>query len=214
MASCLTDLFSGRCRATGSSTSPGSRSRPRPRRGRAPTRAAGYLYGQLSHLLGLGLWLVPDEPEEVFARAHLLENGVDLDIQVSVASRGRRDRLLQRPRPPALGAGATPATSGSPAKTACSCSTSTACRRSSCSRATRSRPRWLTSRMPPPVDDDWDLHAATGPPSSSSTPASVVTTVNRAPSDLGVRTVAVMEAAWKSVHSARSVRVAELSARG
>ena len=32
----------------------------------------GYLYGQLSHLLGLGLWLVPAEPEDVFARASFL----------------------------------------------------------------------------------------------------------------------------------------------
>ena len=34
--------------------------------------------------------------------------------------------------------------------------------------------------------------------------------VNRAPVDLGVRTVAVMEAAWQSAHSGRLVRVADL----
>ena len=35
-------------------------------------------------------------------------------------------------------------------------------------------------------------------------------TVNRAPLDLGVRTVAVMDAAWRSAHAGTSVRVADL----
>ena len=35
-------------------------------------------------LLGLGLWLVPNKPEDVFARAQRIENGVDMDVQVSV----------------------------------------------------------------------------------------------------------------------------------
>jgi hypothetical protein len=34
--------------------------------------------------------------------------------------------------------------------------------------------------------------------------------LNRAPLDLGVRTVAVMEAAWHSAHNGRPVRVADL----
>ena len=83
MASCLTELFSG-ARGMASRTSAASRSRPRAPRGRRRARAAGYLYGQLSHLLGLALWLLPNEPEETFARARLLDNGVDLDVQVSV----------------------------------------------------------------------------------------------------------------------------------
>jgi hypothetical protein len=36
--------------------------------------------------------------------------------------------------------------------------------------------------------------------------------VNRAPLDVGVRVVAVMEAAWQSVHSGEVVRIAELVA--
>ncbi len=35
-------------------------------------------------------------------------------------------------------------------------------------------------------------------------------TVNRAPLDLGVRTVAVMEAAWRSAHTGRSVLIEDL----
>ena len=86
MSSCLTDLFSGRAGYALLDV------------GGFPVEAetdtwakadagGGYLYGQLCHLLALGLWLVPNEPEDVFARTHLLGNGVDLDIQVSVASR-------------------------------------------------------------------------------------------------------------------------------
>ena len=51
---------------------------------------------------------------------------------------------------------------------------------------------------------------ATDARSSSSTSASAVRPVNCAPLDLGVRTVAVMEAAWQSVHSGGLVRVADL----
>ena len=67
--------------------------------------------------------------------------------------------------------------------------------------------------MPEPVDDDW-VYTCDGPAQFLVDTCLGRATVNRAPSDLGVRTVAVMEAAWKSVQSARSVRVAELSARG
>lgn len=44
----------------------------------------GYLYGQLSHQLGIALQLVRSEPREVFARMNRLSNGVDLDVTVSV----------------------------------------------------------------------------------------------------------------------------------
>jgi predicted dehydrogenase len=44
----------------------------------------GYLYGQLSHQLGLALALVQADPVEVFARLGRLSNGVDIDASVSV----------------------------------------------------------------------------------------------------------------------------------
>src|SRR5262249_7271245 len=82
-ASCLTDLFSGRARY-GTVDVGGL---PVEVEGETWARAdagGGYLYGQLSHLLGLGLLFASAEPEDVFARANLLDNGCDLDVQVSV----------------------------------------------------------------------------------------------------------------------------------
>ena len=47
-------------------------------------RGGGYLYGQLSHLLGLALAFVEAPPRDVFARTRQLPNGVDIDVAVSV----------------------------------------------------------------------------------------------------------------------------------
>jgi predicted dehydrogenase len=44
----------------------------------------GYLYGQTSHLLGLGLALAGSPPAEVFATMTRLPNGVDIDDSLSV----------------------------------------------------------------------------------------------------------------------------------
>ena len=87
MSSCLTDLFSGRS-GYGVLDVGGFPVEAETATWAKADAGGGYLYGQLCHLLALGLWLVPNEPEDVFARAHLLENGVDLDIQVSVALEG------------------------------------------------------------------------------------------------------------------------------
>jgi predicted dehydrogenase len=45
----------------------------------------GYLYGQLVHQLGLALALCDSPPREVFARLNTLGTGVDIDATVSVA---------------------------------------------------------------------------------------------------------------------------------
>ena len=42
----------------------------------------GYLYGQLSHLVGLSLCFTSARPELVYARAQRLPNGADIDISV------------------------------------------------------------------------------------------------------------------------------------
>ena len=44
----------------------------------------GYLYGQMSHQLGLALLLERDDPAEVYACAGCLVNGVDIDVNLSV----------------------------------------------------------------------------------------------------------------------------------
>jgi predicted dehydrogenase len=47
-------------------------------------RGGGYLYGQISHLLALGLAFVDAHPTSAFARTRSLPNGVDIDVNVSV----------------------------------------------------------------------------------------------------------------------------------
>jgi predicted dehydrogenase len=44
----------------------------------------GFLYGQLTHELGLALALIDSPPREVFARLELLDSGVDIAVTVSV----------------------------------------------------------------------------------------------------------------------------------
>ena len=47
-------------------------------------QGGGYLYGQTSHQLGLALALLPTAPASVFARLGRLENGCDIDVSLSV----------------------------------------------------------------------------------------------------------------------------------
>ena len=49
-----------------------------------PAARGGYLYGQLSHLVGLALAFISARPRDVFARAQRLATGVDIDVSVSV----------------------------------------------------------------------------------------------------------------------------------
>jgi predicted dehydrogenase len=83
MASCLTDLFSGRS-GYGTVEHGGRRFEADPATWTDPARGGGYLYGQLSHGLAVALSLVRSEPAEVFARLGRLPNGADLDVTASV----------------------------------------------------------------------------------------------------------------------------------
>jgi predicted dehydrogenase len=47
-------------------------------------QGGGYLYGQTSHQLGLALSLLPSTPTSVFARLLRLDNGCDIDVSLSV----------------------------------------------------------------------------------------------------------------------------------
>ena len=82
-ASSLTDLFSGRA-GYGVLDIGGFALEAEPATWATAGAGGGYLYGQLSHLLGLAAWLVPSHPHVVFANARFLENGVDIDVQVSI----------------------------------------------------------------------------------------------------------------------------------
>jgi predicted dehydrogenase len=208
MSSCLTDLFSGRS-GYGVLDVAGFPVEAETETWATADAGGGYLFGQLSHLLALGLWLVPNEPEDVFARAHLLENGVDLDIQVSVALEGRVIGSFS-------GQGHEPWG-----------------RRHACDlriagedgvlmldfdrvqaqmllEGDKAQAEWLTFEPDPPaVEEDSDYTCDDAARFLVDTCLGRET-VNRAPVDLGVRTVAVMEAAWRSAHSGRSVRIEEL----
>ena len=167
----------------------------------------GYLFGQLCHLLALGLWLVPDEPEDVFARAHLLENGVDLDVHVSVALAGGVVASFS-------GQGHEPWG-----------------RRHACDlriagedgvlmldydrthaqlllEGDKERAEWLTLEPEPPAAEPDAEYTCDDAAQFLVDTCLGRPTVNCAPVDLGVRTVAVMDAAWRSIHESTAIGIA------
>jgi len=83
MSSSLVDLFSGTS-GYGSVEVGGYSFEAQAETWADPGAGGGYVYGQLSHELGVALALVPAEPRLVFARAGFLPNGVDIDVVVSV----------------------------------------------------------------------------------------------------------------------------------
>jgi predicted dehydrogenase len=208
MSSCLTDLFSGRS-GYGVLDVGGFHVEAETATWAKADAGGGYLFGQLSHLLALGLWLVPNEPEDVFARANLLENGVDLDIQVSAGLAGGVIGSFS-------GQGHEPWG-----------------RRHACDLriagedgvlmldfdrvqaqvllgGDKERAEWLTFEPDPPAVEDDSEYTCDGPAQFLVDTCLGREAVNRAPLDVAVRTVAVMEAAWRSVHSGQTVRVADL----
>jgi len=208
MSSCLTDLFSGKSGyavvdvggfAVEVETDTWARS----------DAGGGYLYGQLSHLLGLGLWLVPNEPEDVLARAVLLDNGVDLDIQVSVGLAGGVIGSFS-------GQGHEPW--GRPHACDLRIAGEDGVLMLDFDRVQaqlllekdKEKAEWLTLEPDPPAAAADSEYTCDGCAQFLVDVCLGRDPVNRAPLDLGVRTVAVMEAAWQSVHSDRLVRVSDL----
>ena len=209
MSSCLTDLFSGKTGyavvdvggfAVEVETDTWARA----------DAGGGYLYGQLSHLLGLGLWLVPNEPEDVLARAVLLDNGVDLDIQVSVGLAGGVIGSFS-------GQGHEPW--GRPHACDLRIAGEDGVLMLDFDRVQaqlllekdKEKAEWLTLEPDPPAAAADSEYTCDGCAQFLVDVCLGRGAVNCAPLDLGVRTVAVMEAAWQSVHSGRLVRVAELA---
>ena len=209
MSSCLTDLFSGRS-GYGVLDVGGFPVEAETATWAKADAGGGYLFGQLSHLLALGLWLVPNEPEDVFARAHLLESGVDMDIQVSVGLAGGVIGSFS-------GQGHEPWG-----------------RRHACDlriagedgvlmldfdrvqaqlllEGDKERAEWLTFGPGPPAVEEDSEYTCDGPAQFLVDTCLGLGTINRAPLDLGVRTVAVMEAAWQSAHTRQPVRVTDLA---
>jgi predicted dehydrogenase len=205
MSSCLTSLFSGQS-GYGVLDVGGFPVEAETDTWARADAGGGYLYGQLSHLIALGLWLVPTEPHDVFARAHLLGNGVDLDIQVSVE----------------LADGVIASFSGQghePWGRRHACDLRIAGERGVLTldydrthaqlllESGTGDGEWMTFEPDPPAaepDADYDCDDAAQFLVDTCLGRA---TVNRAPLELGVRTVAVMEAAWRSARSRTPVRI-------
>ena len=210
MSSCLTDLFAGRS-GYGVLDVDGFPVEAETATWARADAGGGYLFGQLSHLLALGLWLVPDEPEDVFARAHLLENGVDLEVQVSAR----------------LAGGAIAAFSGQghePWGRRHACDLRIAGETGVLTldfdrvaaqllvEGDKQRAEWATVEPDPPATEEDADYSGDGPAQFLVDTCLGRAPDNPAPLDLGVRTVAVMEAAWRSIHAGHAVRIADLAA--
>jgi predicted dehydrogenase len=208
MSSCLTDLFSGRS-GYGVLDVGGFPVEAETATWAKADAGGGYLFGQLSHLLALGLWLVPSEPEDVFARAHLLENGVDIDVQVSVdlaggvigSFNGQGHEPWGRPHACDL------RIAGDDGVLMLDFDRVQA---QLLVEGDKARAEWITIEPDPPAVERDGEYTCDGPAQFLVDTCVGRETINRAPLDVGVRTVAVMEAAWRSAHSGQSVRVAEL----
>jgi predicted dehydrogenase len=208
MSSCLTDLFSGRS-GYGVLDVGGFPVEAETATWARADAGGGYLFGQLSHLLGLALWLVPNEPQDVFARAHLLENGVDVDIQVSV---GLADGVIAS----FSGQGHEPW--GRPHAHDLRIAGEDGVLMLDFDRVQaqllleddKERAEWLTLEPEPPAIAADAEYTCDGPAQFLVDTCLGRETVNRAPLDVGVRAVAVMEAAWQSAHSGDAVHIADL----
>lgn len=172
-------------------------------------RGGGYLYGQLSHLLALALRLVPNEAEEVFARANETDLGVDTDIQLSVGFAGG---LI----------GSFSGQSHEPPGRQHACDLRIAGERGVLmldldriqaqllTDDGNGEEGWLTSRPTPPACDDDAGYTCDGPTQFLIDACSGLEPANRAPAELGIRTVGVLEAASRSLATRRIVDLAEL----
>ena len=211
MSSCLTDLFTGRS-GYGALDVGGVSVEAETATWARVDAGGGYLHGQLVHLLGLGLWLVPNEPEDVFARAHLLENGVDLDIQVSL---GLADGVI----------GSFSGQGHEPWARPHACDLRIAgengvlmldfdrVQAQLLLEGDKERGEWLTLEPRPHASASDAEYTCDGPAQFLVDTCLGRQTANCAPLDLGIRTVAVMEAAWQSAHTRQPVRVADLATR-
>jgi predicted dehydrogenase len=83
MGASLTNLFSGR-EGYGVIEVAGRPFEASPETWARRENGGGFLYGQLTHELGLALALIDSPPREVFARMDLLDSGVDIAVSVSV----------------------------------------------------------------------------------------------------------------------------------
>ena len=210
MASCLTELFAGRSGYGVENVGGFSIEAEADTWARADA-GGGYLYGQLSHLLGLALWLLPQDPDEVFAQAHLLDNGVDLDVQVSVefsdgmigsfSGHGHQPWVMRHACDLRI--------AGENGVLALDFERE---RAELLLQGDRSRGEVLHVLPEPPPSAGEGVYVCDGPAEHLINVCLGRDTTDQAPAEVGARTVAVMASAWRSIHEGRVVRVEELGA--
>jgi predicted dehydrogenase len=217
IASSLTNLFSGRegygvIDVAGYPFAASSNTWARRENG------GGYAYGQIVHLLGLALTLVDSPPREVFARMDILESGVDIADVISVefengaigsfAGHGRLPWNTRYPLGLRVAGDAGVLTLDFERERA-------DVRLQSAAVSAREddvgeRHRAFTSASgdldlePKPGDG---LYDNAGPAQFLIDTCNGVVAVNRAPAKIGVRSVAIIEAAWQSALERRHVSV-------
>ena len=170
----------------------------------------GYLYGQLSHLVGLAAWLVPAEPEETFARARYLSNGVDLDVHASVqfsdgvigsfSGHGRQPWVIRHACELRIAGDGGVLTLDFERD-----------RADVLLQGDKATGEVIRRGPEPPVVDGEGVYACDGPPQLLVDRCLGRESVDRAPGEVGVRTVAILESAWRSARSGSRVPVAELA---
>jgi predicted dehydrogenase len=206
MASCLTELFAGRA-GYGVENVGGYAVEAEAETWARAGAGGGYLYGQLSHLLGLALWLAPQEPENVFARAHLLENGVDLDVQVSVRF---ADGLVgsfsgHGHQPWAIRHGCDLRIAGDNGVLILDFERE---RAEILLQGDREKAEVVHVMPDPPPADGEGVYECTGPAKYLVDVCLGRESRDCAPAEMGMRAVAVMDAAWQSIQSKQAVDIA------
>ena len=208
MASSLTDMFSGTS-GWGTIDIGGFVVEAERETWALPDAGGGYLYGQLSHLLGLASWLVPSDPDEVFARARFLENGVDLDIQASVSfadgvigsfsGHGRHPWVMRHAFELRIAGDRGVLTLDFERD-----------RADVLLQGDKASGEVIRRQPDPPVADGEGVYSCDGPPQLLIDRCLGRDSADQAPGEVGVRTVAIMEAAWQSGQTRAPVRVANL----
>jgi len=207
-ASSLTDLFSGRA-GYGVIDVGGFAVEAEVATWASAGEGGGYLYGQLSHLIGLAAWLVPSEPDEVFANARFLENGVDIDVQVSVRF---ADGIIgsfsgQGHVPWAMGPTCLLRVAGEAGVLTLDFERD---RAEVLLQGDKAKAEVIRREPEPPVAPGEGGYVCDGPPAMLLDLCLGGRPVDCAPVDVGVRTVAVMESALRSAHVGRPISVFEL----
>jgi predicted dehydrogenase len=216
MASSLTNLFSGRegygvIEVGGYPIEASSETWARRENG------GGYTYGQLTHQLGLVLPLIDSPPREVFARMDLLESGVDIACAVSVqfengaigsfSGHGRMPWDTRGPLGVRLaGEGGVMTLDFERERADVAIQRGVSARDDSVGERHKAFDTERADLDLAPASGD-GLYNCDGPASLLVDTCNGVPAVDRAPAIVGVRSVAIMEAAWRSATERRPVAV-------